>query len=453
MRKLKYLVIALLMCVVSLFSVGIINSQNAFAFGQNTAIDSEIKNSIIDELEEFISADGEELETRIAGSAAEFKAAMKIKTKLDSLSTFKPVNNQTIVSGVQTFEFTDVYTHKKLVSQNIVYRRDSNSENSKKVVIGAHYDTAMVLDDNKEVVNIDGINDNAGGVAVLLTFIQNIDKELIDLGYDLEVVFFGASSSGYSGSMFYVECFNENEAKNVLAMINIDRVSLGKYNYLYVNEFKTSQEEYVRGLLNGKVDLKRLKATNILDFSSESAIGLDYTHLGLESDHAYFMKRNINVINFFSGDYENSLTFGLNEYGETESVTFTKNDTYSYIKENNIDIASNLVNIYKAMDLILFDESFVVEMEKDNELAQKYDFWTDKKNAVFISAIFLLISCLIYCLIYSDLSKKSRKRAQEANINKVILKITKNIGEKDQILNDYIDKKVKDDTETKDDKK
>lgn len=452
MRKIRYLIVALLMCIVSLFSIGMVNSVNSVALSQYNVVDSSTKEEIIKELEDFIGLDDENVETRAPGSEAELKSAKKIKAKLDALSTFEPVNNQTIVDGVQTFEFNNIYLDKKMVSQNIVYQRKSNLETNKKVVIGAHYDTTMIFDENGNMVSVDGINDNAGGVAVLLAFIQNIDQELVDLGYNLEVVFFGASSSLYAGSQFYVECMTDSQAKDVLAMINLDRVAVGKHNYLYVNEFKTSQEQYVRGVLNGKVDVKRLKAINILDFSSKSANGFSYTHLGLESDHIYFMKRHINVINFFSGDYEKPLTFGLSEYEGKESITFTKNDSYSYIKENKIDVASNLMNIYKSLDIILFDESFVLEMEKDSRIAENTLFWNNDKLAVLISAIMLIIFCLIYYLIYVDLSKKSKKRAKEANIDAVVFKITQNIGEKDKDLNKYIDKKVKDDTETKDDK-
>ena len=142
-----------------------------------------------------------------------------------------------------------------------------------------------------EFENIEGVNDSAASVATLLTFAKALDKELVDLGFTVEVVFFGAGTNAYDGSKFYVETINKDEVKDILLMVNLDKIALGSYNYIYVNEFKTTQEDYIKQTLKGKIDFKSFKAINVLDFSKESVNGLSYTHLGLESDHAYLMKR------------------------------------------------------------------------------------------------------------------------------------------------------------------
>ncbi len=456
MRKIKIVFACLLVAIFGLLSAFIIvENKGNVALAQSEAdITRNIQIEIQKELEGFIEYKVQNnLKTRnsrIAGSKAEYKSAMYIKDVLDKLTNYKPVNNQSTEDGVENFEFISMYDGKTYTSQNIVYKRESLIKTDRKVILAAHYDTAYVYLEGKEystgkgMVN-DGVNDNAASVATLLALTKALDKEVLDYGYDIEIVFFGASYNDYAGSSYYSRGQSEDDVINTLLMINLDRIGLGQYNYAYVNEFKTTQEEYLLSKLSG---FKKLNQKNVLDFSTEGPNGLDYTHVGLQSDHISFMERNVNVLSFFSGNYESSFTYGIKEYEEKQNVTFTQKDDYYYILNNYFNFYSNLSNVYKGIDLVLKDNKFIAEMEKPNGLEGKYEFWTNEKMAVFITSVLLVAFVFVYLIIYWALQKKARNSVGK-DINTLVIKISENLGagEKDTELNDAIDQKIKRDTE------
>ena len=157
------------------------------------------------------------------------------------------------------------------------------------------------------------------------------------------------------------------------------------------------------------------------------------------------MERGINVLNFLSGDYEKPLTLGYNEYGASENITYTENDNYSYVLTNHPETFEKLANIYKGVNELLWNNNFVAEMEKVNSANKALAFWTDDKLAVFITAVLLIVFIAIYYLIYHNLLKKSKKRMAEGEIDKIVIKITSNLGESDQAINNIIDDKISDD--------
>jgi len=68
-----------------------------------------------------------------------------------------------------------------------------------------------------------------------------------------------------------------------------------------------------------------------------------------------------------------------------------------------------------------------------------------------VTAILLFVFIFLFYIIYYILNKKSRRFAEQSNIDGIVLKITSNIGREDQVLNDAIDKKIKEDLDEKDD--
>lgn len=390
---------------------------------------------------------------RIPGSEQEYNSAVYIKNELDQLTNYKPVNNQSTTDGVESFEFQCVYDGKMYISQNIIYKRESLIETNRKVVLGAHYDSTFVF--NKELKEFEyksenslvaeGVNDNGASVATLLALVKSLDKETLDYGFDIEVVFFGASSNAYDGSEFYSRGQSQQDAEDTLLMINIDKIAFGDYNYVYMDEFKTSQEEYVLNRLYG---FKELKQFNSIDFTISGPNGLDYTHIGLESDSVNFVNRNINTINFFSGNYEEPLTYGFKEYAGQESVTFTSDDNYTFAETKCENYIVNLSNVYKAIYSLVSHDGFISVMEKNNNLNEKYEFWTNDKLAIFITAISFVILMFVYLAIFKNLKDNSKKALEGANVDKIVMQITSNLTEGDnQELNDAINKKIKHDTD------
>jgi len=412
----------------------------------------QIEEQLLDFIENSKLDNEKERTYRIPGSKAEYNSAIYLQNELLKLNKFKPVTNQSTINGIEKFEFQSKFDGKMYASQNVVFKRESIVETNKKILLTAHYDTSFVDDGETKYSDFkgkvkEGINDNAASVALLLTLVKNLDKMPLDFGYDIEVVFFGASSNNYDGSKFYEKGLSDKDAENILLVVNLERIAVGEYNYLYVNEFESLQGKYLEERLYG---FKKLKNQNTLDFDVSSLNGLDYTHVGLESDHAVFMKRHINVVSLFSGNYENLMTYGLNEFADKENITFTENDSYMYIKHYYKNFSTNLTKNYNAIANLISHKNFIVTMEKDNGLKANYDFWTNKKIAVAICMIVFAIMVFIFIIIYRNLQKRSKQVLKTAKIDDIVFKITTNISEVDnKDLNDALDKKIKDDTEEK----
>lgn len=460
MDKIKKILISLLSFVIVCLSfVGMTNAKTTasaidLSGGNNLSL---VQSEILSELNKFLGYTDSSYASRqgrVPGSKAEYNSAMYIHGVLDGLTNFKAVNNASTINGVEKFEFDSIVDGKTYVSQNIIFKRESLVETNKKVILGAHYDSAYIGEVNEEtdeVENIitDGVNDSAASVATLLTIVKHLDILVEDYGYDIEVIFFGASSNNYEGSSYYLRGQTEEDNKNTLLMINLDKIALGDYNYFYVNEFKTSQEKYISKTMK---EVKKLKNENALDFGVSSPNGLNYTHVGLESDHALFMKKYINVLNVFSGNYESKLTFGLSEYADKEAITYTEKDTLAYILSTRASFTKNLANISSQLEGLLSDVNFISEMEKPNNLKAKYEFWTNEKLSVFITAILLVLFIGLYLVIYFTLQAKSRRKAKDSDISQIVFKITSNLGDQNanNELSNAIDEKIKQDTDDED---
>ena len=448
----------ILLCLMLIFVVfsGFSTQENVYAISEaerTQLIQNEIKSELLAFIEYEKNNEDKQRNIRIPGSDGEYNAAIYLKNKLSGLNNFIAVNNQSTHDGIERFEFQSIYDGNMYTSQNVIFKRESLIETNRKIILCAHYDTSFIEKEDAKYSDFkstsEGINDNASSVATLLALVKNLDKMDLDYGFDVEVVFFGASTNNYDGAKYYMRGQSELDANDTLLVINLDKIAIGNYNYIYVNEFETKQEKFVLDLLYG---FKKLKNENHLDFNQSSPNGLNYTHIGLESDHAIFMKRNINVVSFFSGDYESLITYGINEFNDKENVTFTENDAYLYIDSNYNNFYANLARVYKAVNLIISDDDFVATMEKDNHLKEKYTFWTNEKLAVIISLVVVAGFVIVYFIIYKNLQDKSKELITSSNIQDVVFKITSSLSEKDnQELNDAINQKVKSDTE--DDKK
>lgn len=441
--------------LIGTFAFGTIKtSVNAENVGFDRTL-QQIEAEIDNELKAFIEY-GEVIKVRggrIAGSSAEYQSAKYIHEKMSALSNFVPVEDSITNNGYQFFDFVNYIDGKRYSSQNVVFKRESNANTNKKVVLGAHYDSLFVPKETNEYsslnnVNMDGINDNASSVAMLLTLAKYLDG-VTDYGYDIEFVFFGAGANGYVGAEQYVSALTDEKCKDILLMLNFDRIALGDHKYIYINEFETIQDDFLLETLGG--GFKKLKTVNTIDYSKDGINGLNYSHIGLESDHIMFMNREINTINFFSGHYEDMFTFGLSEYDKETNITFTEKDNYDYIKENKPEYITTIAEYCVSVNNLLSNPSFVMEMEKDSGAEAWYKTWTNEKFAIILTIILLFMFILIYEFIYVGLNRKSRRVMKENNIDKIVFRITSNLGDVDGEITEVIDQKVKDDTGVDDD--
>lgn len=417
--------------------------------------ESAVQTEILTELKSFIEYGESEKSrfNRVPGSKAEYNSANYLKAKMSLLESFKPLNNQSTKEGIQSFEFQSNKDGMTKTSQNIIFQKATSTASKKKVVLSSHYDSVLRQDNTKrdgetgKIINLsDGVSENASSVATVLSLAKALDK-IDDLGFTLEVVFFGASNNDFAGTKHYMKDVSDEDAKNILAMINLERVGVGEFNYFYVNEFENSQFKYAKKVLANFDGFKPLKVKNVLHTSDSSLNGLGYSHVGLDGEHALFMDRNINVMNFFSGYYESLITPGIKEYNGKDNITFTENDSYDFIMEACPNFSKNLESVYQGIKFFLTDDNFVSEMEKDNGSKEFYGIYKNEKLAVFVTILVFATMCFVYILIFHVLQNKSKKTIDENNLDKIVIKIAENIGDDSKELSDLIDQKIKDDTD------
>ncbi|MBQ7467055.1 MAG: M28 family peptidase [Clostridia bacterium] len=444
MKKLRKVLFSFIMALSLAFTCLLFIGHNAVTYAEsgNSATALKIQSYLMDFVQTSLPDNQKTRAGRIPGSEAEYNSAMYIKSKMSEFDNFYAVTDASTVDGVQQFEFISEVNGNKKISQNIIYIRPSAIETDKKVVICAHYDSTCVITDqqNGSVVYLesDGLNDNAGSVATLLSIANSINQLAIDPGFDIEIVFFGASTNSHAGSSFYLRGLNDDDISNILLVINLDKISVGAHNYFYVNEFDTPQESYFVKLFTEKTDIKQLNTVNANNqsYPNDELLGLGYRHVGMQSDNAIFMSRKINTLNFFSGDYE-SFRLSETEFANISNITYTSNDNYFYVMSNYENVLSNLENYHDAIMTLLAENDFVKEMQKNNNLDTNYGFWTNKKLAVFITSIIFIVFVFVMYVIYMVLRNNSRKAVSEDGLEQLIIRIAKNVGEDD--INDLND--------------
>ncbi|HEY6035543.1 MAG TPA: M20/M25/M40 family metallo-hydrolase [Kofleriaceae bacterium] len=113
------------------------------------------------------------------------------------------------------------------------------------VILGAHLDHlgmgggANALDPKVHAVH-NGADDNASGVAALLQAAKLLAANKAELQRDVVVIAFSGEESGDLGSDWYVK--HMKDAKDVVAMINMDMVGRMRANHLSVNGGSSAKE-------------------------------------------------------------------------------------------------------------------------------------------------------------------------------------------------------------------
>lgn len=149
----------------------------------------------------------------------------------------------------------------------------------KTVVIGAHYDSFFSAEEIPEGYTYDGLDDNASGVGCLMTIAAQI-KNYDALGFDVQIVFFGAGST-LAGSNYYYNTLNSKEKAAVEVMFCVDGIYAGDKVYASagLNSLNLSQKYSMRRKLYQLYDV-------VFDnpLYSDYEFSLYYNECGIISD-------------------------------------------------------------------------------------------------------------------------------------------------------------------------
>lgn len=239
-----------------------------------------------------LSADS--MEGRLVGSNGELKTA---KFLSDELQIIGIPSYQKAYSIPFTFLYSPnphdstAASKQQINSQNIVGFIDNHQQHT--IVIGAHYDhIGRNEHNNSSLVNSagqihNGADDNASGVAAVLTLANHLqnNKSLEPVNY--LIAFFSGEEDGLVGSKALIEQLN-SDSLAISAMINLDMVGrLDSLNHLYIGGIGTSPRF-------GEI----IQSVNHYDFNIVS----DSSGIG-PSDHTSFYLKNIPVLFLFTGTH------------------------------------------------------------------------------------------------------------------------------------------------------
>lgn len=133
--------------------------------------------------------------------------------------------------------FTYEWESETLTSYNITAEREGTS--GQEIIVGAHYDTDPSTP-SLDRSNLEGTNDNASGVGVLLELAQRLD----DPADTVKFVLFGAEEIGLVGSEAYASSLSESEIEDTIVMVNLDSVVFGDTMYFNAGRGATERPEW-----------------------------------------------------------------------------------------------------------------------------------------------------------------------------------------------------------------
>ena len=125
-------------------------------------------------------------------------------------------------NGIAEF-FAHYYDGEGYGSQNVIAVKKGLGD--KKVVLGVAYDNFFGVYDGAEKVENCAFQYNILSIVSVLSLVERLDDVVLDV--TIEVVFFGAENYAGEGSSSYLLGVPDEEAKNIVAFINVDSLFCG----------------------------------------------------------------------------------------------------------------------------------------------------------------------------------------------------------------------------------
>lgn len=427
MKRLSKLILCLVVLIASFFaplatlksaSASSIDTYNDFAMSVS---------SIFNDYTAF--------DERYAGTDSEKQAADYIYNYLKTKTTLTALDNDYVIDGKQEFTFESDFTGNYEKSQNIIFTYKSAKQTDKKVILFTSYDSVSYkLNEDQtdyEKIKCEGINGSAGSVATLLLLAEKLSG--LSLDYNIDFCFFGAGTSSSAGTKVYAKGISEDSKKNILCAINLSTISLGSKLYYYSNEVETSFTKYINKFIdNNKLSIREVetKHLNKVTLTSPNELGLNYTHIALESDNKQFMKQGITTISLFAGDYEEGIVLGRSEFSGKDVITYTEDDNRDYI-ENHFgmkNVYENLFNTFSSLSTILTDTDFQNEATKAYGATKAfYNVFGNQKLVVFLTALSFIAFVMIAMCIYYKFTIKSYYSNIEVEFLSTVVKISEQV--------------------------
>ncbi len=236
---------------------------------------------------------------RMGGTPKEAAAAEYLVTRFREFG-YAPVVDEFPVSYRFTPEDGGEAQTREGVSRNVIAEIQGQGEGL--IIIGAHYDTAVARTPEHAALGIggaglEGVDDNASGIAALLELAARMDQRLAgsEPGPTLRFIAFGAEEVGLLGARHAVGELSEAERAALLVMINIDSIVTGDYLYIHAGPSTLSTHPQAAEMRDQVI---AIAAELGIEMRLNPGLNPDYpAGTGCCSDQAAFDEAGLPVIN------------------------------------------------------------------------------------------------------------------------------------------------------------
>ncbi|MFW6340932.1 MAG: M20/M25/M40 family metallo-hydrolase [Wenzhouxiangella sp.] len=238
----------------------------------------------------------EDFPGRMAGTAQERAAADYLAGRLAEFG-YQPMLQEFPVAYSFHPLGGDDARERSSVSRNVIVEIPGRSD--RLVIAGAHYDTAVARNRGQLLAGIggpelEGVDDNASGTAVLLELAHHLAGSRPE--HSIRLMFFGAEEVGLLGARHAVAGMTEQEREQVELMINIDSIITG--DRLYVHAGPSTLTSHPQAAL-ARDEARRIAAGLGIELRTNPGLNADYpSGTGCCSDQVAFDEAGIPVINF-----------------------------------------------------------------------------------------------------------------------------------------------------------
>ncbi|MBR7110912.1 MAG: M20/M25/M40 family metallo-hydrolase [Clostridia bacterium] len=304
----------------------------------------------------------------------------------------------------QEFEYDisgGYYSSAKIKDQN--YVATLNSDSTKTVVIGAHYDNVFSSGEGQ------GAYDNGSGVGIMLALAEKMkDKKL---PFRVEFVAFGGEEKGLFGSKKYLDELSTSQRANILLYVNLDSILAGDKVYMYCDEVPTLHEDYF-------VQVSRDIGATVETYPEYKEVAgvysegdkLPYTHAGLQSDNATFFNAGIMSVSFSSYSLEKDEFEQFNESTLHGNIMHTENDNLEVIELLYGDGAKQkMQDVYNLVYTAVLRDDFVEQMTFAKQNNPDYDKVVNGKLGAIVSLLVIAVLVIAIIILCGVINKKNQK--------------------------------------------
>ncbi|MDE7163895.1 MAG: M28 family peptidase [Clostridiales bacterium] len=309
--------------------------------------------------------------------------------------------------GLQEFSTTENEV-SNLKSQNVVAHIGSTAANAKNVIIGTYYDNRYSSPYNgAKGDGGEGAMLGGSSVATLLTVANYLVNNKSALGSDLRVtiVFFGASYVSNDGARAYLDKIAENEYKNTVLMIELQRLC-GDHLYAFSDARETAREKFFDKIAaDSGLNIYKPTSKSPMITGLSALNGVPYfqwSHSGL---FGTFFNAGIPTLNLVGANWESANLSDI-ESASHDDISYSESDTLHNLKRFCPDYAEKMATAATLVIHSITSGDFLEVMQHDRDNFPD----TDILSASWIWCLVVLLVVISVAVVMTAISARLKKK-------------------------------------------